>query len=165
MIELIMKPTGKRDRWDFRQFDLALTNNGKAVDRVTVISGGGAAQYERFVYPTKDYSGSFRPVPEGIYLIGKPEHGWWGEAIGEIWIGLEAIKSSKVNDRENIGMHCDYNRRIPGYMGSAGCVCTYDNAGIERIAQWCEAQHPPEHLVVDYGLGFLASIGYQYLAA
>jgi len=160
-VELIMTPSGRRDRWGFRQFDLTLSNNGKAVDRLTVISGGGATQYERFCLPTNDWSGSMRPVPEGIYRIGPVERGWWGSAIGEIWIGIEPTKESQVHNRSAIGIHADYNRNVPGYEGSAGCVCTYDQSGIERIASWCEAKARPERLIVDYGLGFLASIGYK----
>jgi hypothetical protein len=160
-VELIMTPTGRRDRWGFRQFDLALTNNGKAVDRCTVISGGGDRQYERFILPKNDWSGSMRPVPEGIYLLGPVERGWWGSAIGEIWIGIEPTKESQVHDRSAIGIHADYNRNIPGYEGSAGCICPYDQLGIKRIASWCDAKARPERLVVDYELGFLASIGYE----
>jgi hypothetical protein len=164
MIELLMTPNGKRDRWGFRQYSLALLNSGKPVDRLTVISGSSDRQYERFISPRRDFSGSNRPIPEGIYQLGPVERGWWGNAIGEVWIGLEPTPSSKVNDRSAFGIHTDYNRNISGYRGSAGCICPYDDVGIERIAKWCNEDARPQRLVVDYGIGFLAEIGYRRVA-
>jgi hypothetical protein len=161
MIELLMRPTGRRDRWGFRQYSLTLLNQGRPVDRLTVISGSSDRQYERFIHPRNDFSGSNRPIPEGIYRVGRVERGWWGSAIGEIWIGLEATPESKVNNRSAFGFHADYNRSVSGYQGSAGCVCPYDDLGIERIATWCSAEARPERLVVDYGLEFLSEIGYR----
>lgn len=155
--DLLMTPIG-RDPWNCCTFNLQWRKNGQPVDQLTILSGAPGGQ---IVHPEDDYSGSGNPIPEGIYHLGPVERGWWGSAIGSIWISNEVKADYKANNRSAIGMHQDANRNIPGWQGSAGCPATYDEAGIERIALWRNSVNAPEHLIVDYGFGFLKSRGYH----
>jgi len=166
LIELHFEPTGKRDRWGFRQYRLSLRNNGKAVDAVTAISGSPRSQQEPFVHPIKDYSGSGRVIPEGVYLIDDPLHdsGMFGgqTGIGTIWIGLRIKPGYEANNRGGFGIHADANRNIPGYRGSLGCICPYSDLDIERVVRWMKSEARPQQLVVNLRTGFLKQRGYSF---
>lgn len=165
IIEMILKPT---DRWQdaprgrLRILTLDLCNNGRRVDQVPVFSGAPGAQ--EFIDPRKDYSGSLRPIPEGIYKIGRPEHhpqGNWGQGLGGIWVDLIVQPDYKVNNRSNFGIHLDAN--YESSPGSAGCIVTPNKRTFEIILSWIMAGARPKHLVVDYNQGLLQARGYEYL--
>jgi hypothetical protein len=145
----------------FRQLRLDFFNRTKRVDSTSALSGYASRQYEEFVDPVLDVSKSGRPIPEGIYTIGEPEYTEqsWGPGLGHIWIALEPLAEYQVNNRSAFGIHNDANREWS--RGSAGCVVTWSDPDIERIAKWCEQTARPTHLVVDWGLGFLSRKGYN----
>ncbi|AFY60341.1 glycoside hydrolase family 104 protein [Synechococcus sp. PCC 6312] len=165
VIEAILKPT---DRWQdtirgrLRVFALDLVNNGKRVDQVPVFSGAPRAQ--ELVDPRQDYSGSLRPIPEGIYKIGQPEEhpqGDWGPGIGRLWIPLEVLPEYRVNNRGDFGIHLDSN--FATSPGSAGCPVAQKMPTLQTILGWLFAKARPKWLVVDHGQGLLKARGYQYL--
>lgn len=155
VIELVMRPTAKRDSHGLIEFDLALCNNGKAVDRVIVSSGQPHRQ--ELIHPSIDYPGSLRPLPEGCYKIGNVEHNpsGWGEGLGNWWVDLIPVQAA--NNRSAFGIHLDANiKRSPG---SAGCVTPSTPDRLDRILKWIEAKNRPTFLYADYGKGYLKQIG------
>jgi hypothetical protein len=138
--------------------DLALMNGDRAVDRVQVYSGQAYAQ--DFFDPTKDYSGSMRPIPEGVYQVGEMEYApsTWGEGLGARYAALDVLPQYRANNRSAIGLHLDANRSYA--PGSAGCIVTVDERTLDRVVGWLDQKSQPRRLVVDYGLGFLVSRGY-----
>lgn len=157
VVEMLMTPTERRHR-GLIVFDLALMVSDRPVDRVSVFSGAPSAQV--LLHPRQDYSGSLRPIPEGVWTIGAPEKspiGSWGEGIGEWWVPLEP--KHRVNNRTAIGIHLDAN--YANAPGSAGCIVTRTAAELQRILSWLWGQTKPTQLVVDYGTGYLAEIGYR----
>lgn len=147
---LVLTYVGKLDQFGFKQLLLRFVNNGKTIDKLSVVSGGKDMQKEAFVHPKNDYSGSYKPIPEGVYTIGKlikmsePEKG-----VGYNKIPLDVIPAFKLNNRSEILFHDDFNRQVA--RGSAGCVVTYNDVDMQRIIKWVTAQTRPTHLVVDWG--------------
>ena len=154
---LHLKPTGDRDDWDCLTFVLAWTKNGEPVDQMIVLSG---APNTDIVEPADDYAGSLRPLPEGIYNVGPVERGWFGDTMGNIAVELVIQSSYAANDRSAIFIHEDANRSM-GSPGSAGCICPYTAADMERVAGWLNSFNRPNFIVVDHGLGFLKQRGFQ----
>lgn len=145
---------GKLDPFGFKQLLLRLTNNGKTVDNLSVVSGGKVRQSEAFVNPKNDSSGSNRPIPEGVYTIGKLIKMSAAEAgVGYNKIPLDVIPAFKLNNRSEILFHDDFNRQVA--RGSRGCVVTYNDVDMQRIIKWVTAQTHPTHLVVDWGFGLV----------
>ncbi len=157
VIELLMLPTAKRDRYGLIEFDLSLRNNGKAVDRVIVSSGQPNRQ--ELVHPAIDYPGSLRPLPEGCYRIGNVEHNpnGWGPGLGNWWVDLIPVKPA--NSRSAFGIHLDAN--ISRSPGSAGCVTPATADRLDRVLKWIEAKNRPTYLFADYGKGYLKQIGFE----
>jgi len=142
---------GDRDTYGYRAFNLELRQGARVVEAMTVRSGGGKAQKQALIHPYEDFSGSYRSCPEGRYRVGKVFRGNYSAAIGNIWIPIDP--KTNIGGRQSIGCHRD-----GGLLGSAGCVVTHDQHGIERIARWVE-EYQIEELTVDYGFGTLD--GYQ----
>lgn len=136
-----------------RNFHLSLMNDGREVDRVNCLSGVLATQAEPFVHPSKDYAGSLRVIPEGVYEIGQHVRGNFGDGIGKDWIPYEVISQYRLNNRGAFGAHDDHNRARA--LGSAGCTVSDTPAGMQRIIAWCKGPNRPRYLVVDHGLGVL----------
>lgn len=141
----------------FRVFSLDLYNDeGKKADSVAVLSGAASTQYSPFVRPERDYSGSNRCLPEGVYKLGPLEdagaNASWGEGLGRWWVSVDAVYP--VNSRSAFGIHDDANRAYS--MGSAGCVCPWNSDGLARIVGWFKQQARPAELVCDLGTGWLA---------
>lgn len=149
--------TGKYDQFGFKCFLLEFINNGKAVDRLHVISGSPTAQRRQLPHPKDDYSKSGNPLPEGIYKVGEiirmssPEKG-----VGCIKIPLDVLPEFRVNNRSEFLIHEDFNRSM-GAIGSMGCIVTYVKADMDRIVSWCSQKSRPNILVANYGLGLLKS--------
>ncbi|MBD2020942.1 hypothetical protein H6F43_12210 [Leptolyngbya sp. FACHB-36] len=152
---LLLRPTGERDDDGCLTFTLAWTKNGKSVDRMTVLSGAPGTD---IIYPTQDYAGSLRPLPEGVYDLGPVERGWFAPAIGNILVTLTVQPAYRVNNRDHFLIHEDANRSIA--PGTAGCISPYSATDMERVVSWLNAQSRPRYLVADYGLGFLRKRGY-----
>lgn len=148
--------TGKYDQFGFKCFLLEFVNNGKAVDRIHVISGSPSAQRRPLPHPKDDYSKSGNPLPEGIYQVGEiihmsaPEKG-----VGCIKIPLDVLSDFRVNNRGEFLIHDDPNRVVA--RGSMGCLVTYTKMDMDRVISWCSQKARPEVLIADYKLGLLAS--------
>lgn len=130
---LLLYPTNNKDSNNLIIFNLDLLKDNKRIDRVSVRSGAPSAQV--LLPPDKDYSGSLRPIPEGNWIVGKPERspiGSWGEGIGEWWIELTPINPK--HNRQNIGIHLDANSSYS--PGSAGCIVTTTKRDLEKIIEW-----------------------------
>jgi hypothetical protein len=144
--------------YGFREFDLALTNNGKSVDRVSVLSGAGSTQTEPFVLPSKDYPGSLRCLPEGYYEVGPVEDAGagqsWGEGLGRYVIELKPL--SNVGGRSAFFIHVDANKSYS--PGSAGCPCPFNDKDIFKVMGWLNQKAKPELLICDLGLGSLGDL-------
>jgi hypothetical protein len=147
--------TGKYDQFGFKCFLLEFVNNGKAVDRLHVISGSPTAQRRQLPHPKEDYSKSGNPLPEGIYKVGEiiqmcaPEKG-----VGCIKIPLDVLSDFRVNNRSEFLIHEDFNAKM-GAIGSLGCIVTYTKMDMDRIVSWCSQKARPQVLVADYGQGLL----------
>jgi hypothetical protein len=159
-IELRFTPTGSFTGAGLRRFNLHLTNNGTPVDGIVAYSGQPGDVQRNLVHPTKDSSGSMRPIPEGVYSIGKIETAptSWGDGLGKYWIAIEVLPAFRANNRGDFGFHIDANAVYK--PGSAGCIVTPVEDNFMRLLGWLRADSPPVHLVVDYDLGFLKSRGY-----
>ncbi len=156
-IEIVFRPTPKRDNFGLIEFEATLTNNGKPVDRV--ILGSGARGRQELIHPSVDFAGSLRPIPEGVYRIGTVEHNphGWGQGLGNWWVDLIPVKPA--NNRRDFGIHLDSNR--VGSPGSAGCPVAATPDRLDRILKWIEAKNRPELFYVDYGKGYLKQIGME----
>lgn len=150
---LLLYPTQNKDRNNLIIFNLDLLKDNKRIDRVSVRSGAPSAQV--LLPPEKDYSGSMRPIPEGNWIVGKPEKspiGNWGEGLGEWWIELTPINPK--HNRKNIGIHLDANQSYS--PGSAGCVVTTTKRDLEKIIEWIW-EYKVASLTVTYNLSPLAA--------
>ncbi len=167
IVQLEMNWTNRLDRRGFRIFRLALTNTGKEVDAIEVLSGDLPSQSSNFIRPEKDFSGSGRCLPEGVYSIGHLEDSqlirstpaWDNPGIGRYWISLEVLPQYKVNNRGAFGIHADANASYA--PGSIGCVCPLDANGLKKILNWMSAKARPVQLVCDLKTGFLKEHGYR----
>jgi hypothetical protein len=150
--------THRRNVEGLEWLDLALMNGATAVDRVQVYSGQAYAQ--EFCNPGSDFSGSMRPIPEGVYQIGVMEYapGTWGDGLGARYAALDVLPQYRANNRAAIGLHLDANKAYS--PGSAGCVVTATEKVLDRVVSWLDQKSQPDRLVVDYELGFLVSRGY-----
>lgn len=154
----------------FRVFNLEFySTEGKKVDSLPVLSGSASTQYSDMVAPEKDYSGSGRCLPEGVYSLGELEDigtgRSWGEGIGRYWVSVDA--TNPVNSRGNFGIHDDANRSYS--MGSLGCVCPFSSEGYDRIVGWMTQKSRPQYLICNLGTGFLETNqidypGYTFIA-
>jgi len=143
----------------FKALQLALVRQSKVIDRIPCISGGPARQQEPFVDPATDFSGSMRPIPEGVYGVGAVAKGTFVAGIGDTWIPLTVLPPYKVNNRDAFGFHLDANRATA--PGSAGCVVFSAKADLARLETWLKDNDPPKTLIVDWKLGFLAATGFE----
>lgn len=173
IVQLEMSWTGKFDERGFRIFRLTLTNNGRAVDAIDVLSGDLPSQSKDFIRSERDFSGSGRCLPEGVYSIGHVEDSQliisapsWpspADGIGRYWISLEVLPQYKANNRSAFGIHADFNASFA--PGSIGCVCPLDANGLKTILKWMSAKARPVQLVCDLKTGFLKERGYRSPAA
>lgn len=87
----------------FKALQLALVRELKVVETVPCVSGAPGRQHEPFIDPGRDFAGSLRPIPEGIYAIGDIQKGTFEAGIGDTWIPLTVLPPYKVNDRSAFG--------------------------------------------------------------
>lgn len=159
---LLLTWPGGYDRHGFKAFQLQLISSGKAIDGLTVISGSPATQRRELVDPGQDYSGSGKPISEGIYSIGHTIRlATLEKGIGFVKIPLDVLPDFKVNNRSELLFHDDANRQQA--RGSLGCVVTYTQQDMERIVSWC-IQKEPEVLIVDYRKGLLKQKGVELIS-
>lgn len=153
---LHLSGSGQRDAWGGALYWLAVQQDGKDIAaKIRVISGAPGATP---IYPPKDYTGSNAPIYEGVFALGSVERGYWGEAIGGIWISIDPTAPYRVNSRTAIGLHEDANRAWR--PGSAGCICPLNSGDTEYIASIVEKLGITE-LVVNHGQGWLAERGWR----
>jgi len=151
------KWSGKYDEFGLKIFGMYLIGGeGKPVDKLAVCSGQSYAQ--DIVHPLDDYSGSMRPCPEGVYDLGEIDDIGYdpgsGDGFGRYVIALNPRASIQ---RSALLIHADRNRATS--PGSAGCLCPYLPENMDKVVSWVRQKSGPKYLVMDHGLGFLASEG------
>lgn len=103
-------------------------------------------------HPYEDYPGSYRPIPEGLYDVGKPQHDIRyaipGDPIGPDWIDL--YPKTNIGGRSGILIHKDYNWQTS--PGTAGCISPTRNRDMDVIIELVKS-HQLETLRVSYGYG------------
>lgn len=149
-----MAPTGESDANGLKKMQIELIDaQGRVLDRIDARSGAPGAQALRTAAQSK--SGSYEPIPEGSYRLGKPEwaagegnvNASFGAGLGGFWLGVESLTNT---DRSALGFHLDAN--MASSPGSAGCIVLGDKASIMKLQKWVKESNP-ESLIVDYGLG------------
>lgn len=124
-------------------------------DYFDVASGIAQRQIFRRHDDRHSMPGSAEPIPQGVYIIGKPEFasgrygdysGNWGSGLGEVWFDL---RNGQPMRRNAFGIHRDSN--VPWAPGSMGCVVCKDVATLKKIVEAYE-KHKPKKLIVDWGL-------------
>lgn len=157
---LLCEKTDSYDNYGLRILRLSLMNGDRTVDKIAVCSGQSYAQ--EFVDPRHDYSGSMRPAPEGVWDIGTIDDLGYdpgpNDGFGRYWVPIE--QRNAPNSRGAFGFHQDRNRATS--PGSAGCISPYTAVDMEKIITWLKSTAKPQYLVVDWGLGYLKSIGFSY---
>jgi lysozyme len=157
---LLCEKTDFFDEFGLRILRLSLMNGDRTVDKIAVCSGQSYAQ--EFIDPRDDWSGSMRPAPEGIWDIGAIDDIGYdpgsSDGFGRYFVPI--VQRSAPNNRGEFGIHQDRNRNTSS--GSAGCICPYNVTDMLKIIAWLEAVAKPQYLVVDWGLGYLKSIGFSY---
>jgi hypothetical protein len=147
--------TGKYEG-DLKIFSLNLMNGDTVVDKMACCSGQGYAQ--DVVWPTDDWSGSMRPLPEGAYNIGAIDDLGYDpdnlDGFGRYVVALEPWAAIK---RSLLRAHADWNASTS--KGSAGCLCPFARANMLRFIGWLRMAAAPKFLIMDHGLGFLAQNG------
>lgn len=101
------------------------------------------------VTPWEDYPGSCRPIPQGLYTIGKPVHESESEmddAIGPDWIPLDP--QTEIGGRSGFLIHRDWN--YLNSPGTAGCIAPCVNSHMDLILK-AVLSGAIDTLEVDYG--------------
>lgn len=159
-VYLLCEKTDGYDPQGGRILRLSLMNGDRTVDKIAVCSGQSYAQ--EFIDPRNDYSGSMRPAPEGIYDIGAIDDlghdPGSSDGFGRYFVPI--VQRSAPNNRSAFGLHEDRNRSTS--PGSAGCLSPYNSSDMAKIISWLKSTAKPQYLVVDWGLGYLKSIGFSY---
>lgn len=103
-------------------------------------------------HPYDDFPGSYRPIPEGLYEVGKPMHdpryAVPGDPIGPDWIDL--LPKTPIGGRSGILIHRDYNWESS--PGTAGCIAPIRHRDMDVIIDLADS-HQLETLRVSYGYG------------
>ena len=159
-IFLLCEKTEAYDSFGLRVLRLSLMNGDRTVDKIAVCSGQSWAQ--EFIDPRNDRSGSMRPAPEGIYDIDSIDDLGYDpgprDGFGRYWVPI--TQRNPQNNRSAFGFHQDRNRATS--PGSAGCLCPYNAADMQKLIAWLRAESKPQFLIVDWGLGYLAAVGVSY---
>lgn len=125
---------------------MALWDNGREIESISAISGAPGRQNFRTL--AGEVRGAFEPCPEGrYYSIGGLE--WaggpgnyqasWSAALGPVVVEIYGERA--------IMLHLD-----GGAIGSAGCLCPINMAGLKTVVAWW-TEGRPEWLECDWGLG------------
>jgi hypothetical protein len=107
-------------------------------------------------FPSEDYPGSCRPIPEGVYKIGqivKECEETCDGAIGPDWI--ELIVLSDIGGRNAFLIHRDWNYHLS--PGTAGCPAPLRHTDMDVIIDAIR-QQKITHFVADYGYGTLPDL-------
>jgi lysozyme len=159
-VYLLCEKTDGYDEFGLRILRLSLMNGDRTIDKIAVCSGQSYAQ--EFINPRDDYSGSMRPAPEGVWDIGKIDDLGYdpgsSDGFGRYFVPI--VQRNAPNNRSAFGLHEDRNRVTS--PGSAGCLSPYTIADMQKIITWLKAAAKPQYLVVDWGIGYLKSIGFSY---
>jgi hypothetical protein len=153
---LYVKWSGKYDEFGLKIFGLYFMNGNTVVDKVAICSGQSYAQDP--VWPLDDYSGSGRPLPEGLYTLGTIDDLGYDpgayDGLGQYVVPLNPTAPIK---RSALLIHADRNRATA--PGSMGCITTYDTTNMYKIIGWLRQKSEPKTLVMNHGLGFLKQEG------
>ena len=149
-------PDGDPAYWGFKKFEICRVEGGAVTRKLFVATGSPGAQSRELVHPAKDYPGSGNPIPEGVYSVAPLMSQNYNESgVGYEKIPLDQLKSAP-NDRSDLLAHNDANRASA--PGSMGCIIALSDGGWEALKAvliGCS------YLIVDYGQGYLKSIGVE----
>lgn len=117
--------------------------------QITCISGAIGSMP---CHPSEDFPGSYRPIPEGLYTVGVPQHderfAVHGDAIGPDWIDL--FPTTYIGGRSGILAHRDYNWQSS--PGTAGCIAPIRHRDMDILIDLA-ASRQWRTLRVSYGYG------------
>lgn len=152
MVYIYAKWSGSYDQYDNKIFGMYLMNGKTVVDKLPFTSGQSYAQ--DVIHPLDDWPKSMRPLPEGIYDIGKLDDIGYdpgsGDGFGQWVYPLEPRAAIK---RSALLVHADRNRATS--PGSAGCACPYTPEDMQKFVKWMSAKAKPQFFAMDHGLGFI----------
>lgn len=132
----------------------SLIVDGKVIDSIKTISGLPGSQYQIFKSAALSKAGSYQPLPEAYYLIGKED--WedgkdnFGGKIINDGIGpfCFALTPTSKSGRSGILEHLDWNKkRSPGTAGCLGYLTVED---MKKRIEW-QRKYNPKYHVVNYG--------------
>jgi lysozyme len=144
-----------------------ISQNNAVLGSVNAVSGQSWAQVFRTAKESK--SGSYEPLPEGLWKVEYPNKGtngvewaggvagdystYWEPALGPVWLGIVPQEGFET-DRKYIGIHLDGNRwESPG---TAGCLGITTMSDLKKFVSWFSSvKTAPRVVVVDWGLGSL----------
>jgi hypothetical protein len=151
-IYIYAKWSGKYDQYSNKIFGMYLMNGDKVVDKLPFTSGQSYAQ--DVVWPLDDWSGSMRPLPEGIYDIGALDDiGYDPGASDGFGQWVYPLNPRAAIKRSALLVHADRNRQTS--PGSAGCCCPYTPEEMLKFVTWMSSKAKPKYFVMDHALGFL----------
>ena len=141
---------------------LSLVEGETAGESLPIVSGQPWAQ--EFRTADMSHSGSFEPIPEGYWTVGKLEfasgvqgnydESWSGDGLGPVYVELNCTSPT---GRGDIGIHLDNNADVS--PGTAGCPGIPKAGGdglgnLKKFVGWfANSANAPERLVVNWGLG------------
>jgi lysozyme len=170
--------TGKINSNGLAQLDVDLMDGEAKLDGVPAVSG--LIDCQAFRLPSNSRSGSYEPLPEGVWDLGLPRPNpiyssrphvkkivefasgssndftvdWPHESdgIGPVWIEMTCKSNT---GRIGIGIHCDNN--APSSAGTSGCIGIARDAGyktLRKFVSWfADPERAPQVAIVDWGLG------------
>lgn len=135
--------TARHDNYDGRIYILSWGDT-----RIDCISGTPGSEP---IHPERDWPGSLRPIPEGVYKIEKPVKepvATSDPAIGPDWIALTPL--TNISGRNAFLIHRDWNYAVS--PGTAGCPAPVRHIDMLPIVE-ATNKGEIEYLAVDYGYG------------
>lgn len=150
---LLMRSSGKKDQYGGVLYDLSYMDGQAVKGTIQIVSGRPGRTSADQNVPNEG------PLPGGKWDIGAVDTSPQECDVGSIWIPLSPQSGTNTYGRSAFGIHRDNDRTTtyPGtkcvspyspHPGTAGCVGTLDQSGIETVKGW--VQDGAKVLVVDY---------------
>lgn len=148
---------GARDKHGLTILYLDYIRAGSPAGRLSVCSGAPGRQVFRIGAQSR--SGSFEPLPEGVWSIhdivwcdGKDHYNGriFESGLGPVSTPI-SYKAPGGTERSAIEIHLDWNKNH-GAPGTAGCIGINSIGDYKMLVSWLRESDPRE-LYVDWGLG------------
>jgi hypothetical protein len=167
-LRLTRSGTTTYDGLDLLQLELVNAKNQR-LGAVDAVSGQSWAQV--FRKSAESETGSYEPLPEGLWQVENPTTGtngiewagspgdydtYWNAGLGPTWTGIIPQKGYETS-RQAIGIHVDGNR--DGGPGTAGCVGITTFGQLKTFVSWfANSETAPRTILVDWNLGTLPDV-------